>query len=61
MTDGTPAAKAGLHAHDVLIGINGQDVPADVGQFLKLLDGIKVDTPFDGIVVPKANAKRSRA
>ncbi len=53
VTDGTAAAKAGLRPHDVLVEVNGKEVPADVGQFLKLLDDIKTDTPFDAVVLRK--------
>jgi hypothetical protein len=53
VTDGTPAAKAGLKPHDVLLELNGKEVPNDVGLFLKMLDDIKVDTPFDAVVLRK--------
>ncbi len=53
VTEGTPAAKSGLRAHDVVLEVNGKDVPNDVGLFLKVLDDFKVDAPFDVLVLRK--------
>jgi RND family efflux transporter MFP subunit len=50
---GSPAAKLGIQANDVLVKIDGAQIPADVGDFVKLIASLKSDTPMDVIVVRK--------
>jgi C-terminal processing protease CtpA/Prc len=47
-----PAEKAGLKPHDVLLKLDGKDVPADYFGFHKLLEGVKGgDTPVEAVIV----------
>jgi RND family efflux transporter MFP subunit len=50
---GSPAAKVGLQANDVLVKIDGAAVPADVDDFVKLIASLKSDTPMDVVVMRK--------
>jgi C-terminal processing protease CtpA/Prc len=46
------AEKAGLKVHDVLLKLDGKDVPGDYLGFRKLLEGIKGgDTPVEAVIV----------
>lgn len=45
------AEKAGLQAHDILIQLNGKDVPSDKGEYRKLLSEIKPDAEFEAVVL----------
>jgi RND family efflux transporter MFP subunit len=50
---GSPAAKVGLQANDVLVKIDGAQVPANVDDFVKLIASFKSDTPMDVVVMRK--------
>jgi RND family efflux transporter MFP subunit len=50
---GSPAAKVGIQANDVLVKIDGAQIPADVDDFVKLIASLKSDTPMDVVVMRK--------
>jgi beta-lactamase regulating signal transducer with metallopeptidase domain len=50
---GSPAAKAGLKPHDVLLEVAGKPVPSDVQALVKLLAEHKGDAGFDLLVLRK--------
>jgi serine protease Do len=49
----SPAARAGLKAHDILLELAGKPVPSDVGGLRKLLADVKANTPIDAVVLRK--------
>jgi hypothetical protein len=49
----SPAAKAGLKAHDILMELNGKPVSSDFDEFGKQLDGIKPDARVEAVVLRK--------
>jgi hypothetical protein len=49
----SPAAKAGLKAHDVLLQFNGKTVSNDPVEFATMVREAKADTPFDVVVKRK--------
>jgi beta-lactamase regulating signal transducer with metallopeptidase domain len=49
----SPAARAGLKAHDILLEVNGKSVPSKVDEFRKQLAEIKAKTPVDAVVLRK--------
>lgn len=49
----SPAAKAGLKAHDVLLEIDGKKVPNNLGELTRLLGNIKKDSGVDVVVLRK--------
>jgi len=48
---GKAADKAGLRQHDILLKLNGKDVPRDADAFAKLLADIKPDRAVDAVVL----------
>lgn len=49
----SPAARAGLKQHDILLELNGQPVPSQVNAFVKQLDALKANQPIDAVVLRK--------
>jgi len=49
----SPAAKAGLKPHDILLEINGKPVPDNVAELAKALTDIKADQKVDAVVLRK--------
>jgi hypothetical protein len=49
----SPADKAGLKAHDVLLELNGKTVPDDAQALARQVHEIKADTPVDAVVLRK--------
>jgi hypothetical protein len=49
----SPASKAGLKPHDILVELNGKPVPGNVGEFAQMVSDIKADTPVDARVLRK--------
>jgi beta-lactamase regulating signal transducer with metallopeptidase domain len=49
----SPAAKAGLKTHDLLLELNGKAVSADVQEIQKMVQDIKADTKVDAVVLRK--------
>jgi hypothetical protein len=49
----SPAAKAGLKPHDILLQLNGKDVPNSTQELAKIVDEIKANTPVDAVVLRK--------
>jgi membrane-associated protease RseP (regulator of RpoE activity) len=49
----SPAAKAGLKAHDVILEIDGKKVPNNIGELARLLGDIKKDSAVDMVVLRK--------
>jgi beta-lactamase regulating signal transducer with metallopeptidase domain len=47
------AAKAGLKANDILLELNGQAVPSDAQEFIRMVHEIKANTPVDAVVLRK--------
>jgi hypothetical protein len=47
------AAKAGIKNHDILLELNGKNVPADSRDFVKLVGEIKADKAVDAVVLRK--------
>lgn len=50
---GTPAAAAGLKAHDVLLELAGKPVPSDLKQFAEVVRGLKTGEAVEAIVLRK--------
>jgi beta-lactamase regulating signal transducer with metallopeptidase domain len=49
----SPAEKAGIKAHDILLELNGKPVPRSAEALAKLVSGIKADKEFDAAVLRK--------
>jgi hypothetical protein len=49
----TPAAKAGLKVHDIILEFNGKPVPNDPRRLIQMIDEVKADTPVDAVVIRK--------
>jgi membrane-associated protease RseP (regulator of RpoE activity) len=49
----SPASKAGLKDHDILLEVNGKAVPSNAEDFVKQLGEIKANTPVDVVVLRK--------
>ncbi len=49
----SPADKAGLKTHDILLELNGKPVPSKVEELQKLVAGIKAGTPVEAVVLRK--------
>jgi beta-lactamase regulating signal transducer with metallopeptidase domain len=49
----SPAAKAGLKPHDILLELGGKAVPADYQEFVKEVQDIKADAKVDAVVLRK--------
>jgi predicted metalloprotease with PDZ domain len=47
----SPAGKAGLKTHDILIKIDGKSVPSDRTEFLKVLAEMKNDVPVEALIL----------
>jgi hypothetical protein len=54
------AAKAGLKRHDILLEIDGKAVPSNPQDFVKMLDGVKPNTPIDAVVLRKGKKETVR-
>jgi C-terminal processing protease CtpA/Prc len=50
---GSPAEKAGIKVHDVVLKIGGAQVTGDVEDFVRLIDSLKSDKPLDIVVLRK--------
>jgi beta-lactamase regulating signal transducer with metallopeptidase domain len=50
---GSAADKAGIKANDILMKLDGKDVPASVHDFNKALEQIKADATVDAVVLRK--------
>ncbi|MFH1417913.1 MAG: PDZ domain-containing protein [Planctomycetota bacterium] len=51
VVEGSPADEAGLQQYDVIASIKGEDVPADVGEFLNVVRGFEPgDTPVFSVI-----------
>jgi hypothetical protein len=48
---GSAAERGGLRAHDILLALDGQPVPADVSRFAGLLAGLPGGRPLTALVV----------
>jgi membrane-associated protease RseP (regulator of RpoE activity) len=53
VTAHSAAEKAGLKAHDILLEVAGKPVSSNVDEFLKVLDGVKAQTPVAVVVLRK--------
>lgn len=49
----SPASKAGLKNHDILLEVNGKAVPSNAVEFAKQVGEIKANTPVDVVVLRK--------
>jgi hypothetical protein len=49
----SPAAKAGFKNNDILLELNGKNVPANTPEFVKLVGEIKADKAVDAVVLRK--------
>jgi hypothetical protein len=49
----SPASKAGLKEHDIIVQVNGKPVANDVGQFAQMIGDLKADSAVDVTVVRK--------
>jgi hypothetical protein len=49
----SPADRAGLKAHDVLLELNGKTVPDDAQALARQVRELKADTPVDAVVLRK--------
>jgi len=50
---GSPAAKAGLRANDILLKLGGKAVPSDAARFRDLVEGIEPNAPVDAVILRK--------
>jgi beta-lactamase regulating signal transducer with metallopeptidase domain len=53
VTAGSPAAKAGLKANDILLELAGKPVSSNVAEVVKAIHGLKADKPVDAVVLRK--------
>jgi RND family efflux transporter MFP subunit len=53
----SPAAKVGVEKNDVLLRIDGAQVPAEVDDFLTLIASLKSDTPLDIVVIRRGQRR----
>jgi hypothetical protein len=58
VTPDSPAAKAGLKSHDILLQFNGKPVPSSPAEFADALRDIKVDATVDVIVKRKGKEEK---
>jgi beta-lactamase regulating signal transducer with metallopeptidase domain/membrane-associated protease RseP (regulator of RpoE activity) len=49
----SPAAKAGLKPHDILLEIDGQAVPRNIAKLSKFVKGLKADKEMEAVVIRK--------
>jgi len=49
----SPAAKAGIQAHDILVEFNGKAVSSNTAEFVKAVQEVKADTSVDAVVLRK--------
>jgi hypothetical protein len=49
----SPAAKAGLKQHDILLELAGKPVPSGTTEFSELLKGVKPNSPVNAVVLRK--------
>jgi hypothetical protein len=49
----SPAARAGLKSHDILLELNGKPVPNNPDEFAKQLDAVKADAKVEVVVLRK--------
>ena len=54
----SPADKAGIKSNDVLVKIDGKNVPANVEEFMKLVAGLKTEPPSMPTVLRKGASKK---
>jgi hypothetical protein len=55
---GSPAAKVGLAANDILLELAGKAVPSDPGQFMKRLHEIPADESVTAVVLRKGHKEK---
>ncbi len=53
VTADSPAEKAGIKQHDILLELNGKAVSREVADFAKAVEEIKPNTPVDAVVLRK--------
>jgi hypothetical protein len=53
----TPAARAGIKTHDILLEINGRPVPQSIEDLHTLVSQIKEDRTFDIVILRKGQKK----
>jgi hypothetical protein len=53
VTPDSPAAKAGLKANDILLEVGGKPVASNVADVVKMIHGLKANTPVDAVVMRK--------
>jgi beta-lactamase regulating signal transducer with metallopeptidase domain len=58
VTPDSPAAKAGLKSHDILLQFNGKPVPSSPAEFAEALRDIKVDATVDLVVKRKGREEK---
>jgi beta-lactamase regulating signal transducer with metallopeptidase domain len=49
----SPAAKAGIKVHDILLEFNGKPVPNDIQKLRQMVDEVKADSKVDAVVLRK--------
>jgi RND family efflux transporter MFP subunit len=49
----TPAAKVGIQKDDVLVKLDGAQVPSELDDFVRLVASLKADTPLEIVVLRK--------
>jgi beta-lactamase regulating signal transducer with metallopeptidase domain len=54
------AAKAGLKVHDILLQLDGKDVPNHIGEVARIVEDIKANTPVDAVVLRKGKKETIR-
>jgi hypothetical protein len=53
----SPADKAGIKPHDILVEVNGKSVPDDAGQLAQMLGDIKSDNGVDVTLIRKGKSE----
>jgi membrane-associated protease RseP (regulator of RpoE activity) len=53
VTTGSAAAKAGFKPNDILLELGGKPVANNLADAVKMIDGLKADTPLDAVVLRK--------
>lgn len=58
VAENSPAAKAGIRPHDILLVCGGNNVPSDVLDFERALDGVKTGVPIALTVLRRGKEMR---
>jgi hypothetical protein len=54
----TPADKAGLRSHDVLLELDGKPVPRTIAAVVRMISDLKANTPVEALVLRKGQQQK---